>query len=74
MGNITKNKNQMQAVEILKNTKVFENILLVLWGREVDNGEVRKKIAEYQLHKNVILGGFNDRMDIFWKFCDVNLF
>ena len=64
----------MQAVEILKNTKVFENILLVLWGREVDNGEVRKKIAEYQLHKNVILGGFNDRMDIFWKFCDVNLF
>ena len=74
VGNITKNKNQMQAVEILKNTKVFENILLVLWGREVDNGEVRKKIAEYQLHKNVILGGFNDRMDIFWKFCDVNLF
>lgn len=44
MGNITKNKNQMQAVEILKNTKVFENILLVLWGREVDNGEVRKKL------------------------------
>ena len=74
VGNITKNKNQMQAVEILKNTKVFENILLVLWGREVDNGEVRKKIEEYQLHKNVILGGFNDRMDIFWKFCDVNLF
>lgn len=74
VGNITKNKNQMQAVEILKNTKVFENILLVLWGREVDNGEVRKKIAKYQLHKNVILGGFNDRMDIFWKFCDVNLF
>ena len=74
VGNITKNKNQMQAVEILKNTKVFENILLVLWGREVDNGEVRKKIAEYQLHKNVILGGFNDRMDFFWKFCDVNLF
>lgn len=74
VGNITKNKNQMQAVEILKNTKVFENILLVFWGREVDNGEVRKKIAEYQLHKNVILGGFNDRMDIFWKFCDVNLF
>lgn len=64
----------MQAVEILKNTKVFENTLLVLWGREVDNGEVRKKIVEYQLHKNVILGGFNDRMDIFWKFCDVNLF
>ena len=74
VGNITKNKNQMQAVEILKNIKVFENILLVLWGREVDNGEVRKKIVEYQLHKNVILGGFNDRMDIFWKFCDVNLF
>ena len=74
VGNITKNKNQMQAVEILKNTKVFENTLLVLWGREVDNGEVRKKIVEYQLHKNVILGGFNDRMDIFWKFCDVNLF
>ena len=74
VGNITKNKNQMQAVEILKNIKVFENTLLVLWGREVDNGEVRKKIAEYQLHKNVILGGFNDRMDIFWKFCDVNLF
>lgn len=74
VGNITKNKNQMQAVEILKNTKVFENILLVLWGREVDNGEVRKKIMDYQLHKNVILGGFNDRMDIFWKFCDVNLF
>lgn len=74
VGNITKNKNQMQAVEILKNTKVFENTLLVLWGREVDNGEVRKKIVKYQLHKNVILGGFNDRMDIFWKFCDVNLF
>ena len=74
VGNITKNKNQMQAVEILKNIKVFENTLLVLWGREVDNGEVRKKIVEYQLHKNVILGGFNDRMDIFWKFCDVNLF
>ena len=31
-----------------------------------------KKVVEYQLHKNVILGGFNDRMDIFWKFCDVN--
>ena len=74
VGNITKNKNQMQAVEILKNTKVFENTLLVLWGREVDNGEVRRKIVEYQLHKNVILGGFNDQMDIFWKFCDINLF
>lgn len=74
VGNITKNKNQMQAVEILKNANVFENTLLVLWGREVDNGEVRKKIVEYQLHKNVILGGFNDRMDFFWKFCDVNLF
>ena len=74
VGNITKNKNQMQAVEILKNTKVFKNTLLVLWGREVDNGEVRRKIVEYQLHKNVILGGFNDQMDIFWKFCDVNLF
>ena len=74
VGNITKNKNQMQAVEILKNTKVFENTLLVHWGREVDNGEVRKKIVDYQLHKNVILGGFNDRMDIFWKFCDVILF
>lgn len=74
VGNITKNKNQMQAVEILKNANVFENTLLVLWGREVDNGEVRKKIAEYQLHKNVILGGFNNRMDCFWKFCDVNLF
>lgn len=74
VGNITKNKNQMQAVEILKNTKVFKNTLLVLWGREVDNGEVRRKIVEYQLHKNVILGGFNDQMDFFWKFCDVNLF
>lgn len=74
VGNITKNKNQMQAVEILKNTKVFKNTLLVLWGREIDNGEVRRKIVEYQLHKNVILGGFNDQMDIFWKFCDVNLF
>lgn len=74
VGNITKNKNQMQAVEILKNTKVFKNTLLVLWGREVDNGEVRRKIVEYQLHKNVILGGFNDQMDIFWKFCDINLF
>ena len=74
VGNITKNKNQIQAVEILKNTKVLKNTLLVLWGREVDNGEVRKKIVEYQLHKNVILGGFNDRMDNFWKFCDVNLF
>ena len=74
VGNITKNKNQMQAVEILKNTKVFKNTLLVLWGREVDNGEVRRKIVEYQLHKNVILGGFNDQMDIFWKFCDLNLF
>lgn len=74
VGNITKNKNQKQAVEILKNTKVFKNTLLVLWGREVDNGEVRRKIVEYQLHKNVILGGFNDQMDIFWKFCDVNLF
>lgn len=74
VGNITKNKNQMQAVEILKNTKVFKNTLLVLWGGEVDNGEVRRKIVEYQLHKNVILGGFNDQMDIFWKFCDINLF
>lgn len=74
VGNITKNKNQIQAVEILKNTKVFKNTLLVLWGREVDNGEVRRKIVEYQLHKNVILGGFNDQMDIFWKFCDINLF
>lgn len=74
VGNITKNKNQMQAVEILKNTKVFKNTLLVLWGREVDNGEVRRKIVEYQLHKNVILGGFNDQMNIFWKFCDINLF
>lgn len=74
VGNITKNKNQMQAVEILKNTKVFKNTLLVLWGREVDNGEVRRKIVEYQLHKNVIIGGFNDQMDIFWKFCDINLF
>lgn len=74
VGNITKNKNQIQALEILKNKELFKNTLLVLWGREVDDGEVRKKIVEYKLHKNVILGGFNDQMDIFWKFCDVNLF
>lgn len=74
VGNITKNKNQVQAVEIISNTKIFENALLVLWGREVDNGEVRKKILDCQLQKSVILGGFNNQMDAFWKLCDVNLF
>ena len=64
----------MQAVEILKNKNLFRNTLLVLWGREVDNGKVRKKIVEYQLQKNIILGGFNDQLASFWKFCDLNLF
>lgn len=74
VGNISKNKNQMQAVDMFLNEKELENALLVLWGREVDNGEVRKTIMESRLRGNVILGGFNDQMDIFWKFCDVNLF
>lgn len=64
----------MQAVDMFLNEKELENALLVLWGREVDNGEVRKTIMESRLRGNVILGGFNDQMDIFWKFCDVNLF
>jgi len=74
VGNITSNKNQIQAVEMLKNRKICDNIVLVLWGREVDAGKVRKKIVEYKLQRNVILGGFNDRMDDFWELCDVNLF
>ncbi|EJZ70196.1 glycosyltransferase family 4 protein [Lachnoanaerobaculum sp. OBRC5-5] len=71
VGNISKNKNQTQAIEIVKK---FDNILLVLWGRELDNGEVRNKILKYGLQRNVILGGFNDQMSNFWELCDINLF
>ncbi len=74
VGNITKNKNQIQAVEMFRNNKEFQNSILVLWGREVDGGEVRKKIIEYKLERRIILGGFNNEMNCFWKICDLNLF
>lgn len=74
VGNITKNKNQIQAVEMFRSNKEFQDSILVLWGREVDEGEVRKKIIEYKLEKSIILGGFNNEMNYFWKMCDLNLF
>ena len=74
VGNITQNKNQIQAVEVLRNKKIFADTILVFWGREVDGGKVRNKIREYKLQKNVILGGFNERMSEFWNLCDVNVF
>lgn len=74
VGNITKNKNQIQAIEALKSSKEFGNTVLVLWGKEADGGEVRQKIIEYRLWERIILGGFNDQLELFWKFCDINLF
>ncbi len=74
VGNITPNKNQMQAVGVMEKSGQLKNAVLVLWGREVDGGAVRKKITSCQLAEQVILGGFNDRMEEFWKLCDMNLF
>ena len=67
VGNITENKNQIQAVRCMNN-------ILVLFGREFDNGEVRKLILKQNLNERVILAGFCDDLSEIWKRADINLF
>ena len=43
-GKYNQNKKSNASSRNIEKYKVFENTLLVLWGREVDNGEVRKKL------------------------------
>ena len=45
-----------------------------MWGREFDEGYVRKKIIDFSLEEKIILAGFNDYLDTFWNLCDLNLF
>lgn len=74
VGNITQNKNQIQLVDAIFEMSKNERPIVVLFGREADNGEVRKKIIEYDLQESVIMCGFCNDLIPFWKLADLNVF
>lgn len=78
IGNITKNKNQMQIVRayhLLEET-IKKNITVLFLGHEVDGGEVRNKIEQLGYNKNLIMCGFVDRNEMtdYFLTAKVNLF
>lgn len=78
IGNITKNKNQMQIVRSyhLLEESIRNNITVLFLGHEVDGGEVRNKIEQLGYNKNLILCGFVDRNEMvdYFLTARVNLF
>ena len=78
IGNITKNKNQMQVVRSyhLLEESIKNNITVLFLGHEVDGGEVRNKIEQLGYNKNLILCGFVDRNEMadYFLTARVNLF
>lgn len=78
IGNITKNKNQMQVVRSyhLLEESIKKNITILFLGHEVDGGEVRNKIEELGYNKNLILCGFVDRNEMadYFLTARINLF
>lgn len=71
IGNISDNKNQIQAVRAMDGLK---DAVLILLGRECDGGIVRKYIVDNKLEKKVILSGFCDDVNQVWLEADLNLF
>lgn len=71
VGNISDNKNQIQAVRAMEG---LNDAVLILLGRECDGGIVRKYIIDNKLEKKVILSGFCDDVNPVWLEADLNLF
>lgn len=71
VGNISDNKNQIQAVRVMEG---LNDAVLILLGRECDGGIVRKYIIDNKLEKKVILSGFCDDVNPVWLEADINLF
>ena len=72
IGNFTDNKNQIELVRLMPEWK-DKKILVVLVGREMDGGKVRKYTIENGLD-NVVLAGFCSEMDSIWMNIDLNVF
>lgn len=72
IGNFTDNKNQIELVRLMPEWK-DKKILVVLVGREMDEGQVRQYVANNKLD-NVILAGFCSEMDSIWSETDLNVF
>lgn len=72
VGNLSDNKNQIAAVRSME--YLSSKYILILLGREDDGGAIRKMIIRDKLYNKVILAGFCDDMNDFWKYADLNLF
>lgn len=59
-------------VEVLKENK-NNDLIAIIFGRENDNGIVRKRIIEYQLENKVILAGYCECIDDYWQYADLNV-
>jgi glycosyltransferase involved in cell wall biosynthesis len=51
-----------------------DKYVLLLLGREVDGGNIRRTIIEKKLFDRVILTGFCNCLDEFWALADANIF
>lgn len=71
IGNISENKNQIQAVRVMKQV---ENAVLFVVGTEADGGVVRNYVQENDLYGRVVLTGFSDDVAQIWENVDLNLF
>lgn len=73
VGNLTDNKNQIELVEATKKLNVDKEVIIVLFGNEMDNQKVRKKIIESKLENSVVFAGFCNELDRFWELADLNV-
>jgi glycosyltransferase involved in cell wall biosynthesis len=71
IGNISDNKNQIQALRVMKK---LDNAVLIILGRECDGDKVRNYVIENNLFEKVVLAGFCDDVDQVWLDADLNLF
>lgn len=71
IGNISENKNQIALIEALHENK-SNDLIVIIFGGENDNGMVRNRIIEYQLEKQVILAGYCDCINDYWQYADLN--
>lgn len=73
VGNITDNKNQIALLKLMPNLKA-KKIVVILAGREADEGRVRRFIIDNGLENDVILAGFCTEMGSVWQNTNLNVF
>jgi glycosyltransferase involved in cell wall biosynthesis len=74
VGNISKNKNQIQLVRVMKLVlAVNPDVIAVLFGQECDGGFTKGLIHKEQLENNIIIAGFCKEMYKFWPLADLNV-